>query len=284
MRSQKKWIGIIFSGALACANGQWLNYPAPGTPRTREGKPNLSARAPRASNGKPDLSGLWQAEPAPPGEIQRLFGDVSFTVVPGDDPSTFSKYFFNLLADFKPGESPLRPEAAAEMTRKRTQALGYDDSPTTHCMPIGIPRGDLFSFAPIKMIQTPGLIAMLYEVDGTYRQVYTDGRKLPADPQPAWLGYSVGKWEGDTLVDTAGFNDKSWLDASGLPHSEALRLQERFRRRDFGHMEVQVTLDDPKTFTKPFTIKFMQLLIPDSDILESFCNENEKDRTHLAGH
>jgi len=284
MCGQKKWIGIIFAGALACAHGQWLKYPSPGTPRTRDGKPNLSARAPRASKGKPDLSGLWQAEPAPPGEIQRLLGDVSFTVVPGDDPRTFSKYFFNLLADFKPGESPLRPEAAAELTRKRAAAQGRDDSPTTHCMPIGIPRGDLFSFAPIKMIQTPGLIVMLYEVDGTHRQVYTDGRKLPADPQPAWLGYSVGKWEGDTLVvDTAGFNDKTWLDASGLPHSEALRVQERFRRRDFGHMEVQVTVDDPKTFTKPFTIKFMQLLIPDSDILESFCNENEKDRAHLAG-
>ena len=124
---------------------------------------------------------------------------------------------------------------------------------------------------------------MLYEVDNTHRQVYTDGRKLPADPQPAWLGYSVGKWEGDTLVvDTAGFNDQSWLDVTGHPHSEALRIQERFRRRDFGHMEVQVTIDDPKTFTKPFTIKFNQLLIPDSDILEYFCTENEKDRAHLA--
>ena len=124
---------------------------------------------------------------------------------------------------------------------------------------------------------------MLYEVDSTHRQVYTDGRKLPADPQPAWLGYSVGKWEGDTLlVETAGFNDKSWLDASGLPHRQALRVQERFRRRDFGHMDVQVTIHDPKVFTKPFTVKFTLLLIPDSDILESYRNENEKDRPHLA--
>jgi hypothetical protein len=150
-------------------------------------------------------------------------------------------------------------------------------------MPLGIPLVDDFSFAPFKIIQTPGLIVMLYEVDSTHRQVYTDGRKLPADPQPAWLGYSVGKWEGDTLVvDTAGFNDKSWLDAFGHPHSEALRIQERFRRRDFGHMEVQVTIDDPKTFTKPFTIKFNDLLLPDTDILESFCTENEKDRPHLG--
>ena len=129
----------MFAGALACAYGQWLNYPAPGTPRTRDGKPNLSAPAPRASNGKPDLSGLWQAEPAPAGEIERLLGDISFTAVPGDDPRTFSKYFFNLLADFKREEAPLRREIAAELTRKRTEALGYDDSPTTHCMPIGLP-------------------------------------------------------------------------------------------------------------------------------------------------
>src|SRR5579862_3871446 len=123
MRGQKKWIGIAFAGAMVCAHGQWLNYPAPGTPRTRDGKPNLSAPAPRASKGKPDLSGVWQAEPAPPGDIQGLLGDISYEVVPGDDPRTFSKYVFNLLADFKPGESPLRPEAAAELTRKRTEGL-----------------------------------------------------------------------------------------------------------------------------------------------------------------
>jgi hypothetical protein len=283
MCGQKTRTGILFAGALVCAHAQWLNYPTPGTPRTRDGKPNLSAPAPRTAKGKPDLSGVWQAEPAPPGEIQRLLGDVSYQAVPGDDPRTFSKYFFNILADFKPEEAPIRREAAAELTRKRTEALGYDDSPTTHCMPIGIPRGDLFSFAPFKIVQTPGLILMLYEVDNTRRQVYTDGRKLPADPQPAWLGYSVGKWEGDTLVvDTAGFNDKSWLDAFGHPHSEALRVQERFHRRDFGHMDVQVTIEDPNTYSKPFSVKFTLLLIPDSDILESYCNENEKDRPHLA--
>ena len=124
---------------------------------------------------------------------------------------------------------------------------------------------------------------MLLEVDNSHRQIYTDGRPLPADPQPSWQGYSIGKWEGDTLVvDSAGFNDKSWLDAIGHTHSEALRVQERYRRRDFGHMEMQVTIDDPKTFTKPFTFKVNQLLIPDSDILETVCTENEQDRAHLA--
>ena len=122
---------------------------------------------------------------------------------------------------------------------------------------------------------------MLYEVDNTHRQIYTDGRKLPVDPQPAWLGYSVGHWEGDTLVvDAAGFNDKSWLDSMGHPHSEELHIQERFHRRDFGHMDLSVTVDDPKG-TEPFTVKVTEALIPDSDILESICNENEKDRVHL---
>ena len=283
MRGQKKWIAIVSAGAMACAHGQWLNYPTPGTPRTRDGKPNLSAPAPRASKGKPDLSGVWQTEPAPPGEIERLFGNITYEAVPGDDPRTFNKYFFNILADFKPEESPLRPEAAAEVTRKRSEGLGFKDGPPSHCLPLGVPGADILSYAPHKIIQAPGVIVMLYEVDNTRRQVYTDGRKLPVDPQPAWLGYSIGHWEGDTLVvDTAGFNDKSWLDAIGHPHSEALRVQERFHRRDFGHMELQVTIDDPKVFTRPFSFKVNQLLLPDSDLLESFCTENEKDRPHLA--
>jgi hypothetical protein len=128
------------------------------------------------------------------------------------------------------------------------------------------------------------VIAMLYEQDTSFRQIFIDGRKLPADLQPAWLGYSVGKWDGDTLVvDTAGFNDRSWLDAFGHPHSESMRVTERFHRRDFGHMEVQITVDDPTMYTKPFTIKINQRLLPDTDLIESFCLENEKDRAHIVG-
>lgn len=276
----------MFAGALlvvqVCAHGQWLNYPAPGTPRTKDGKANLSAPAPRTSKGKPDLSGVWETAPSPPGEIERLLGDITYEVVPGDDPRTFSKYVFNLLADFKPQESPLRREAAAELMRKRAEDLGFKDGPPSHCLPLGIPGVDILSYSPFKIVQTPGEIVMLYELDNTRRQIYTDGRPLPADPQPAWLGYSVGKWDGDALVvDTAGFNNKSWLDVSGLPHSEALRVQERFRRRDFGHMDLQLTVEDPQVLTKPVTIKVTELLLPDSDLLESFCNENERDRPHL---
>jgi len=268
---------ILLAALVTAAHAQWLNYPAPGTPRTADGKPNLSARAPRASNGKPNLSGVWQTEPAPEGENERLFGaNLAHEAVPGDDGRTFNKYAFNILVDFKPNESPLRPEAA-ELFRKRREG------PSELCLPLGLPRADLFNFAPFKVIQTPGVIAMLYETGNMYRQIYTDGRKLPVDPQPSWLGYSVGRWEGDTLVvDAVGFNDRSPLDLVGHRHSEDLRVQERFHRRDFGHMDLIATIDDPKTFTRPFTIKVTELLVPDSDVLESVCNEDEKDRAHLA--
>lgn len=267
-------IGMLFGAAL-CAHGQWVNHPTPGGSRTRDGKLNLSAPAPRA-NGKPDLSGVWQAEPAPieflmsalPGGLNGL----------GEDPP--SKYFLNILADFKPEEAPLQPAAAAAFA-KHAQSMGAG-LPVTRCLPAGVPLGDLVPI-PIKLVQTPGLLLMLYEHDTSFRQIFTDGRKHPVDPQPSWLGYSVGKWEGDTLVvDTLGFNDQSWLDAFGHTHSDAMRVIERFRRRDFGHLDVEITITDPKTFTKPVTIKFTELLVPDTELLESFCAENEKDVNHIS--
>ena len=206
-------------------------------------------------------------------------GRTEYAVVHGD-PRTFSKYFLNILADFKPDQAPIKPETA-ELARKNAENARAN--PSAQCLPQGIVRDDLLSYNPFKIIQTPGVIAILYEVDNMFRQVYTDGRKLPVDPQPAWVGYSVGKWDGDTLVvDSAGFNNRSWLDAFGHPHSEALRVQERFHRRDFGHMDLQLTVDDPKMYTRPFTIKVTEVLVPDSDILEYVC-ENEADRTHLPG-
>ena len=146
-------------------------------PRTRDGKPNLAAKAPRSPNGTPDLSGVWQAEYAPPGEIERLFGNVfKDFVVPGDDPRTFSKYFLNILSDFKPEEAPMLPEAAA-LFEKHFQG-GNRESPSTRCVPQGIPRGDLDNYLPFKIIQTPAVIAVLYEESNTYRQIYTDGESF----------------------------------------------------------------------------------------------------------
>ena len=262
------WIGIAFCLSCLCAQAQWLNNPTPGAPRTPDGKVDMTGPVPRV-NGKPDLSGVWQveAEPRGPG----LFGL-------GESPN--SKYFRDILADFKPGEEPLTP-AARETLRKHSQpgVVG----PSLICLPDGVPHADLLP-EPFKIIQTPGEILVLYEVETIFRQIFTDGRKHPADPSPTWLGYSVGKWEGDTLVvDTLGFNDMSWLDARGHGHSEDMRVEERFHRRDFGHMEVTVTVTDPKTFTKPITISFVEGLLPDTDVFEHVCYENEKDAAHLPG-
>jgi hypothetical protein len=276
MRRLHIWIWLALAGAAACAHGQWLNHPSPGTPRTRDGKPDLSARAPRA-NGKPDLSGIWVAESATREELLRLF--------PGGENNLGeigpSRYFMNIFSDFKPEEIPIRPAAAAIAQERRA---GFaKDIPLTRCLPAGVPLVNALP-APYKLIQTPGVIAMLYEQDTSFRQIFIDGRKQLDNPQPSWLGYSVGKWDGDSLVvDTAGFNDRSWLDAFGHPHSEAMRVTERFHRRDFGHMDVQITVDDPTMYTQPFTLKIGQRLLPDTDLIESFCLENEKDRAHIVG-
>jgi hypothetical protein len=263
--------------------GQWIGYPAPGIPRTPDGKPDLLASAPRAAGGKPDLSGLWIVEPSPLPELRSLFPDfkaVEALTVPGDDISAVSKYAINILADFKPDEIPMRPEAEARF--RATLAKGGSANPTTRCLPGGLPFIYLFPI-PSKFIQTPGFIAILHEAGFNFRQIYIDGRTRPSDPEPLWYGYSTGRWDGDTLVVTStGFNDKSWLDALGHPHSDALHLTELYHRRDFGHLDVQVTIDDPKMYSKAFTIKYTERLVPDSDLLEYVCEENEKDVQHIA--
>lgn len=274
---------FIFLALFAIgARAQWVNYPAPGTPRTRDGKPDLAARAPRTRERKPDLSGVWHVEPTPREEMKRIFGnDVDKIEVPGMEIDTISKYGINILLDFKPEASPMRPETAA-LLQARGRGGVTSLLPSTACLPIGIPLDTMLSEVS-KIVQTPGLILIMLENDSATRQIYTDGRKLPKDPSPSWFGYSVGRWEGDTLVvDTAGFNEKSWLDAMGHPHSEAMHLTERYRRRDFGHMDVETTVDDPKMYTRPFTVKVTHRLLPDSDILEYICPENEKDITHMS--
>jgi hypothetical protein len=267
---------LLFALASIGAHAQWLNYPTPGTPRTRDGKPNLTAPAPRAADGKPDLSGVWHVHPTSLVEMKRLFGDdVGITSVPGMEPDTISKYAVNILLDYKPEEVSMRPEAAEIFHRRAT---GVENREV--CLPVGIPIAGLVSEAT-KIVQSPRLTVILYESDGSNRQIYTDGRVLPKEfEQPSWLGYSAGKWVGATLVvETAGFNDKTWLDVGGHPHSEALRIVERYHRRDFGHLDVEMTFDDPRMYTKPFTIQYTDELLADSDIFENIC-ENEKDRAH----
>lgn len=275
MRHRPIWILIIFAAGCPGAQEQWLDHPAPGVPRTRDGKVNLSVAAPRASDGKPDLSGVWQTNGSTP--------DASLSLQPNNTAAedSPSKYFLNILADFKPGEEPVRPEAAARFPHG-IEASGKA-SPLTHCLPAGVPLLDVYA-TPHKIIQTPGLVAILYETDTTFRQIFTDGRKPPEDPLPTWQGYSTGKWEGDTLVvDVVGFNDRTWLDARSHGHSDALHITERFHRRDFGHMELAITIDDPKTYTRPFTVKVNQTLHPHTDLIEFVCAENEKDAEHMLG-
>jgi hypothetical protein len=264
---------LLAAASLPLA-AQWLNYPDPRTPRAKDGKPNLTAPAPRL-NGKPDLSGLWQAERTPEREYVSVLGK-EFTTVQVDTHD-ITKYVLNVFWGLKPEEEPLRPEAAAILKKRLESPLEY---PHTQCLPGSIPLALLvFTF---KMIQTPHMIVMLSETADPPRQIYTDGRRLPSDPQPAWMGYSVGAWQGDTLVvETNGLNDLAWLDGFGHPRSEAMRITERYRRRDFGHMDLEITFDDPKYYTRPFNLKIALALIPDSDILEYVCNENEKDRPHL---
>jgi hypothetical protein len=262
------WIALMLTGACLSAQAQWNNQPTPGAPRTPDGKVDMTGPVPRIS-GKPDLSGIWQveAEPRGPG----LFGL-------GESPN--SKYFRDILSDFPRGQEPLTPEGA-EILRRNTQpgVLG----PNLRCLPDGVPHADLLP-EPFKIIQTPIEVVILYEVETIFRQIFTDGRKFPTDPSPTWLGYSVGKWDGDTfVVDTLGFNDLSWLDARGHGHSEDMRVEERFHRRDFGHMDVTVTITDPKVFTKPVTINFVEQLLPDTDVFEHICSENEKDSSHQPG-
>ena len=246
------FVVVALLSAGVSTSAQWLNYPTPGTPRTPDGKPNLAAPAPRAADGKPDLSGVWMHQATSLAEWKRLLHDDRVENVGGlgMELDTNFKYALNILLDLKPEEVE-RPEAAG-IRRGRTPS----SFPSNNCLPLGIPLAVLVE-APSKIVQSAGLIVILLEVDGTHRQIYTDGRELPKEvAQPSWLGYSVGKWDGDVLVvETAGFNDKTWLDAIGHPHSEALRLVERYRRRDFGHMDVEMTFDDPQMYTKPFTIK-----------------------------
>jgi hypothetical protein len=279
MRHQR--LLVVFALVSMGAHAQWLNFPTPGTPRTRDGKPNLAAPAPRTADGRPDLSGVWMHELTSVAEMKRLYGamiDAAAKVdVPGMEIGTQHKYAFNILVDFKPAESPMRPEAGEVLKRAANR------NPAEVCMGHpGIPLADLLS-EPIKIIQSPRVAVILYEVDSVHRQIFTDGRGLPKEFDfPAFYGYSAGHWDGDVLVvETAGFNDKTPLDAMGHPHSDALRLTERFRRRDFGRLDVEMTFDDPKMYTKPFTIKVPHDLLADSDLFESYCDENEKDRAHL---
>ncbi len=260
---------VAVAGLCVSAGAQWLHQPIADAPRRPDGGIEMNGPVPRL-DGKPDLSGIWQvqAEPRAPGGLFGL----------GESPN--SRYFRDILSDFKPDERPLTP-AGAELVRQHAQPGAFN--PTLNCLPDGVPHGDLLP-EPFKIIHSHGVIVFLYEVETTFRQIFMDGRQLPADPSPSWQGYSVGRWDGDALVvDTAGFNDLGWLDARGTGHSQDMRVEERFRRRDYGHLDLTITITDPKIFTRPITFSVVEELLPDTDLLEHYCLENERDDTHFPG-
>jgi hypothetical protein len=236
---------------------QWIHYRAPAVPRTAGGEVNLAAPAPKTADGKPDLSGVWESAP---------------------------EYFYNLANDLKPDEVLMQPWAKA-LQEEREGKLHQDD-PLSRCMPPGVPRIDMSTPDaphPFKIVETPALVVLLYETssNSTFRQVFLDGRPLPKDPQPTWLGYTIGHWEGATLVvETMGFNGFSWTDtAKGHPQTDAAHVIERLTRPDFGHLEIEITIDDPKAYLKPWRAKVPAHLLPDTDLIETYC-ENEKDQVH----
>jgi hypothetical protein len=240
-------IAIAFSLATSFLQAQWINQRAIGIPRTADGKPDFSAPTPKAHDGKTDLSGLWQLAPGS-GSITQL----------------------------KPSEMKA---SAVAVHKEREENLGKD-SPGTQCLPFGFitaAGGNM-----VKVVQTPGLIVVLSE-DLEYRQIFTDGRELPKDPNPAWMGYSVGHWEGDTLVvESLGYNERTWLE-DGYPHTENLRITERIKRSDFGHLTIESSWSDPTLYEKQWTTKVNALLTPDTELLEYVCAENNKDPVHLVG-
>ncbi|MCU1335733.1 MAG: hypothetical protein JWO19_1314 [Bryobacterales bacterium] len=280
--------GLHFSCVLLALTpaglfAQWPAYPTPGVPKTADGKPNLSGPAPRTSDGKPDLSGVWQytrppgtptpANPTPPATSSET------DIVP---LSVRTSQFWNLGASFKDG-LPFQPWAA-ELHRQRV-ADNSKDNPDAHCLPLGVMQLHTHG-QPRKMIQTPGVIVIIYEANAGLRQIFTDGRPLPLpkDVEPWWFGYSIGKWDGDTLVvESTNFRDLGWLDVEGSPLTDTGKIIERFRRPDYGHLEIEVTIDDPKAYTKPWTVTVHQRIMLDTDLIEFVCQENSKDGPHLVG-
>ena len=233
-------------------SAQWLHHPTPGIPRTPDGKLNLSAPAPKTPDGKPDLSGIWAG--------------------------TDDKYFRDLGADGV--QIPMLPWAEKlYQERKENLQKGH---PSERCLGHGVTDYDT-QVSLRRVIQTPAMIAFLFEGYNHYRQIFLDGRPLPAPTQPSYLGYSIGRWEGDTLVvDTNGLNDQGWLDMNGHPQTETTHITERFRRRDFGHIDLQLTVEDPAAYTKPWSANVHWGYVPDEELIESIC-ENEKDFVHLVG-
>jgi hypothetical protein len=254
--------------AAAVLLAQWLHYPTAGVPRTRSGQPNLSAPAPKMADGKPDFSGVWENDGYDPSRAEGLAGGPPKTV------------FFD-VANGLGGAPPYQPWAADIAAKRKSEFA--KDNPDARCLPLGSLQMMAHPL-PKKIVHTPGLLVILHERNMEFRQIFTDGRTLPVDPNPSWGGYSSGKWDKDTLVvQTTGFRDGLWADFNGSPLTDAAKLTERFRRPAYGRLDVEVTIDDPRAYTRPWTIHLNQHISLDTELLEYACLENEKDVTHFPG-
>ena len=266
---------VAVAAALVPLGAQWPAFADKKVPLNADGTPNLEAPTPRTPDGKPDLTGVWLNEWFYGGQVRR-----PPAALPGEPlPSTFG----NIGANF-PNGLPLQPWAKQLMADRK--AAGSKDNPDAHCLPMGLMQFHEHP-QPRKMIQTPEVLVILYEGNAGVRQIFTDGRPAPKnDPQPWWYGYSVGHWEGDTLVvDTTGLRDGGWLDIDGSPQTDAAKITERFRRLNYGTMKIDVTIDDPKAYTAPFTVRVNQKLMVDervdAELIEFICAENERDVEHM---
>jgi len=252
-------LGILVTGLLLPAlpaGAQWRNLPTNVVPPGPDGKPNMSAPAPRTSDGKPDLSGIYQPN---------------------------MRYFRNLAADLGLENVPMTDEARKLFKSREDGTLGYTE-PDAHCLPQGVPKINSAP-VPFKIVQTDKLVVLVYEAFNLWRQVHLDGREFAEDLNPSWLGYSKGHWEGDTLVvETRGLNGKQWLDHGGLPTSDKLTVIEKFRRPNIGRLEIELTITDPTYYTKPWTVTTNARLMLGTELFEFICNENEKSTEHMGPH
>jgi hypothetical protein len=269
-------VGILLVAAPSLL-AQWPRYVVPGVPRTADGKPDLNAPAPRTADGKPDLSGIWEnfRKPgdAPVRSVNAAFFD--------DLPPTLINEFRDIGAGVK-GGLPLQPWAA--QLKQQRMAENSKDNPDAHCLPLG--NMQLHTHVdPRRIAQTPSLVLIVYEANYGLRQIYMDGRPAPDnDPQPWWYGYSRGRWDGDTLVvETTNFRDGGWLDINGSPLTDAAKTIERFQRPNYGTLTIEITVDDPKAYTRPWTVTLTQRLMVDTEMLEFICLENEKSSQHYVG-
>lgn len=253
---------VAFAIACGQAHAQWPPYASPNVPRNAEGEPDLDAPAPRTANGKPDFTGVWQ--------LVRGGGDAPPASVASPPVAGFANIGQNIE-----GGLPLTAEGSALLETRR--AGNGKDNPEAFCLPMGVVQFHTQG-APRKFVQTPNLVVILYEASMGVRQIFTDGRTLPTDdPQPWWYGYSIGRWEDDTLVvETAGLRDDGWLDIFGTPLTDAAKLTERFRRVSYGRMEIDITIDDPKAYTQPWTVRVNQQIMPDQELFEFVCLENQR--------